>query len=167
MGVHQRWPLRRLAAWVGIEGKDALGFHAEAAPLFRDDDAVAGVARVVADLDGLVDAVAGGAFGEEGDVLRAVVGDARDAVAEEQDVGRGADAFVAVVGAGVHNAAVGDAAVEGEVLAAAALKLDGGWTAAADVEPDATARGSDARGDASNEAGMLPDHYVDLLDDVR
>jgi hypothetical protein len=48
-----------------VEGEEALGFHAEAAPVFGDDDAVAGVAGVVSDLDGLVDAVAGGAFGEE------------------------------------------------------------------------------------------------------
>ena len=48
-----------------LEWEHALGAHAEAAPAFGDDDAVAGVAGVVADLDGLVDAEAGGVFGEE------------------------------------------------------------------------------------------------------
>ena len=121
--------LLALAAWIGVEGKDALGFHAEAAPRFGDDDAVSGVAGVVADLDGLVNAVAGGAFGQQRDVLGAVVGDAGDAVAVEQKVRCGAGAFSAVEGARVDNAAVGDASVESEVLAAAATYIiRRGWT---------------------------------------
>ena len=140
-----------------VEGEDALGFHAEAAPIFGDDDAVSGVAGVVADLDGLVDAVAGSAFGEKGDVLRAVVGDAGDAVAVEQEVGRGTDAFGAVVGAGVDDAAVGDAAVEGEVLTSAAFELDGRGATAADVKPGGTARSGDARGDSGGDARVRRD----------
>ena len=147
-----------------MKGQHALGFHAEAAPVFGDDHAVAGVARIVADLDRLVDAVAGGALGEERDILRAVVGNPGDAVAVKQQVGRDAVALFAVVGAGVDDAAVGDAAVEGEVLAAAAFQLDGGRAAAADVKPGGTACGGDARDDAGGNARVRRD--AGLLEQV-
>jgi len=73
----------------------------EAGPGFRNQDAVAGVPRVVAELDGLIDAVAEDEVGEFGDVLGAVVGDAGEAVAVEEYVGCGGDAVFAVKAARV------------------------------------------------------------------
>ena len=140
-----------------FEGQDALGLHAEAAPGLADDDAVAGVAGVVLDLDGLVDAEAGGAIGDGGDVLAAVVGDAGDAVAVHEQLGGGAGAFFAVEGAGVDDAAVGDAALRGEVFAAAAFELGGGRTAAASDQPGDDACDDEACGDTGGEARMRED----------
>ena len=64
-----------------------VGVQAEAAPGFGDDDAVAGVVGVVADLDGEIDADVADEFGEQGDVLGALVGDAGDAVGVDEDGG--------------------------------------------------------------------------------
>jgi hypothetical protein len=61
--------------------------EAEAVPGFGDYDAVAGVARVEADLDGEVDADLADEVGERGDVLGALVGDSGDLVAVEEDGG--------------------------------------------------------------------------------
>jgi hypothetical protein len=98
---------------------------AQAAPGFSDYDAVAGVAGVEADLDGKVDADLTYVLGEVGDVLGALVGDAGDAIAIEEHGGGG--------GGGVRrgwdeplgfgDAAVGDAADVGEVVAAQVFAL--------------------------------------------
>ena len=61
--------------------------------------------------------------GKPRDVLGAVVGDAGEAVAVDEDFGRGVHALIAGKRAGVEDETVGDAAVGGEVLAAAALQL--------------------------------------------
>ena len=61
--------------------------EAQAVPGFGDYDAVAGVARVEADLDGEVDAELADEVGEWGDVLGGLVGDAGDLVAVEEDGG--------------------------------------------------------------------------------
>lgn len=106
----------KVKCWVG-----GWLFLPEAGPALGDEDAVAGVARVVADLGGLVDAEAEDEVGEERDVLRAVVGDAGEAVGVVEDVWGGRGAVFAVEGAGVGDDAVGDAAGGGEALAAAAL----------------------------------------------
>ena len=59
--------------------------EAEAVPGFGDYDAVSGVAWVEADLDGEVDTDLADEVGERGDVLGALVGDAGDLVAVEED----------------------------------------------------------------------------------
>ena len=61
--------------------------EAQAVPGFGYYDAVAGVAGVEADLDGEVDADLADEVGEWGDVLGALVGDAGDLVAVEEDGG--------------------------------------------------------------------------------
>src|ERR1700679_1970155 len=76
----------------GLGAVVAVGVQPEAGPGFGNDDAVAGVARVVAHLYGLVDAEAEDLVGKGGDVLRAVVDEARDGVAVDEDFGGGGDA---------------------------------------------------------------------------
>ena len=127
----------------------------EAAPGFGDEDAVAGVAGVVADLDGLVDAVAEDAVGQERDVLGAVVGDSGETVAVEKNLWSGGDAVFAVEGTGVYEVAVGDAADGGDVFAAATLQLFGGRAAGADDEVGGCASDDDAGSDAAEDAGIV------------
>ena len=127
----------------------------EAGPGFRDQDAVAGVAGVVANLDRLVDAVAEDEVGQAGDVLGAVVGDAGEAVAVEEDLGSGGDAVFAVEAAGVDEVTVGEAAGEGEVLAAAALQLFRSGTVGADDPHDGACEDDDSCGEAANDAGIV------------
>ena len=67
--------------------------ESEAAPGFGYDDAVGGVVKVVADLDGQVGADVADVVGEGGDVLGALVGDAGDAVVVDDDVGGGGSFF--------------------------------------------------------------------------
>ena len=140
------------------------GFEAEAAPGFGDDDAVAGVVGGVADLDGEVGADVVDEFGEGGDVLGALVGDAGDAVVVDDDVGGGGGFFgcgwggiglcVGLRDEGVHDGAVGDAAGAGEEFAALAFELFfGGFVAREEVDGGAcrggyggAGRGDDSRG---------------------
>ncbi len=124
----------------------------EAGPGFGDNDAVAGVAGVVAELDGLVDAEAKDLLGQVANVLGAVVRDAGKAVAVDEDVGGGGDAIFAGEGAGVEDDAVGDAAGAGEVFTAAALDLVGVGTAQVDDEPDTGHKDDNAHGDAGEKA---------------
>ncbi len=100
----------------------------------------------------MVDAEAEDLIGEMADVLGAVVGDAGEAVAVDEDVGCWGDAVVAGEGAGVEDDAVGDAACAGEVFAAAALDLVGVWAAEVEDEPDEADEDYDAYGDAGEEA---------------
>jgi hypothetical protein len=144
----------KLVDGVGWEGGGALA-EPEAGPGLGDQDAVAGVTGVVAELDGLVDAVTEDEFGELGDVLRAVVGDAGKAVAVEEDVGRGGNAVFAVEAARIDEVAVGDAADEGEIFAAAAFELVRRGTAGADVVNGASGKDEDACGDAAENPGVL------------
>jgi len=115
------------------------------------------VARVVADGNGLVEAISADLLGEHGDILRAVVDDAGEAIAVDEDFGGGVEAVFAGEGAGVEDEAVGDAAVDGEVLAAAALKLFGRGPARDDEPPDSADEQDDAGGDGSGDAGVMPD----------
>ena len=108
----------------GGSGRGAGGVFvvdAEAGPGFGDDDGVAGVAGVEADLHGEVDADVADVFGEGADVLGALVGDAGDAVAVDEGIGDGVGGVVGPAGLG--DAAVDDAAGGGEVFAALALEL--------------------------------------------
>ena len=127
----------------------------EAGPGFGDEDAIAGVAGVVADLDGLVDAVAADAVREAGDVLGAVVGDAGEAVAVEEDFGGGGNAVFAVEGAGIDEVAVRDAADGCEAFAAAAFDFFRGGAARADDEPASGSEDEGTCGDAAYEAGIM------------
>jgi hypothetical protein len=124
----------------------------EARPALGDDDAVARVAGVVAKLHGLVDAEAEDLVGQRANVLRAVVGDAGEAVAVDEDVGRWRDAVIPGEGAGVEDDAVGDATGEGEMLAAAALDLFWRRSAQIDDEPDQPRDEDNSSGDAGEEA---------------
>ena len=126
----------------------------EAAPGFGDQYAVAGIADVVPDLDGLVEAIPEDVVGKARDVLGAVVGDAGEAVAVEKDFGAGGDAVFAVEGAGVDEMAIGDAAGEGELLAAAALELFCSGAAGADEPVGGGCCDDDTGGDAADEAGV-------------
>ncbi len=98
--------------------------EAEAAPGVGYDDAVAGVVEVVADLDGQVGADVADVFGEGGDVLGALVGDAGDAVVVDEEAW-GVGGVVRLEGC-VGDGAVGDAAHGSEAVAALALDLFGG-----------------------------------------
>jgi hypothetical protein len=142
--------------FAGRQGRECTGdlvaVLPEAGPALGDDNAVAGVARVVAKLNGLVDAEAEDLVGQEADVLCAVVGDACEAVAVDEHVGGWGDAVVAGDGAGVEDEAVGDAAVEGKVLAATALDLFGRGAAQADDEIDERRDKDNSSGDAAEEA---------------
>ncbi len=82
----------------------------EARPLVGDEDAVAGVAGVVSDLDRLVEPEAEHEVGECRDILRAVVRHAGDAIAVQQYLGCGGRAVFPGERAGVEDDAVGDAA---------------------------------------------------------
>lgn len=94
---------------------------AEAGPRFGDDDGVAGVAGIKADLDGKVNADVADVLGERANVLGAFVGDAGDAIAVDEGVGGGVFGFAGPVGLG--DAAIDDATGGGEVVAAFALEL--------------------------------------------
>ena len=61
--------------------------EAQAVPGFGDYEAISRVAGVEADQDGEVDADLADEVGERGDVLGALVGDAGDLVAVEEDGG--------------------------------------------------------------------------------
>ena len=102
--------------WMGVVRGEA-----DAAPGFGYDDAVGGVVKVVADLDGKVGSDITDVFGECGDVLGALVGDAGDAVVVDEQ----ARSVGGVVGRGgcVGDGAVGDAAHGGELVAALTLEL--------------------------------------------
>ena len=129
----------------------------EAGPGFADQDAVAGVAGVVAQGDGLVEAESADLVGEHGDILRAVVGDSSEAVAVDEDLRGGIEAFIAREGTGVHDEAVGDAAEAGKVLASSSLQLFGGGAVRDDEPPDAGGQQDDGNGDGSSDAGVVPD----------
>ncbi len=154
------WLILVIGAWVVVLG--GVGGHAEAAPVFGDDDAVAGVARVEADLDGEVDAHLMDEVGEGGYVLGALIGDAGDLVTVEQHGGSVAGERGVRLGAGVGarvevgrggpasvgDAAVGDTSGEGELVAAETFALfGGGSTADIDVGSGGT-NGNDAGSDA-------------------
>jgi len=133
---------------------------AEAAPGLSDDDAVAGIVGVVADLDGKVDAKVADVLGEGGDVLGALVPYTGDAVLILKDAGRWLDgddvrrwrlvasaAAGALVECGVDEGGVGDAAAAGEKLAALALDLVGiGFAVEIEVQRDARSGGHAERG---------------------
>lgn len=139
------------------------GSEAQAAPTFGDDDAVGGVAGVEADLDGKVHADVTDVLFEGADVLGALVGDAGDDVAIDEDCGyvrrRGVAGGDEPLGLG--DAAVGDAAGEGEEVAAGAFDLvGGGLSAGEDVAGDAggdrdsEAHGQDVPGGPEEERQM-------------
>ncbi len=117
----------------------------EAVPGFGDDDGVGGVLAVVADLDGVVEAEIFDERGEGGDVLRALVGDAGDAVTVDEG------ARLGFGGGDVDEGAVDDAAEGGETLAAALLALQGGGAALEeDDDDDGGDRGDDGCGDGAD-----------------
>jgi hypothetical protein len=62
-----------------------VGVQAKTAPGFGDDDAVAGVMGVVANLDGQIDANVADVFGEQGNILGALIGDPRNPVGVDED----------------------------------------------------------------------------------
>ena len=130
-------------------------FEPEAAPGFGDQDAVAGVADVVANLDGLVDAIAANKIGELRNVLGAVVGHSGETVAVEKDVRGRRDAVFAVEGAGVDEMAIGDAADEGEMFAATALQFLSSGALRADEPVNCRRRDNDTSRDAADKAGIL------------
>jgi hypothetical protein len=125
--------------------------QAEAAPRLGDDDAVAGIAGIEADLDGEVDADVANVIAEGGYVLGALVGYSGYAIAIDEDTGgRG----WAVSGGirqpvGFSDAAVRDAADPGEVVAASAFDLRwGGSAASEEISGDASdGRRAEADGD--------------------
>ena len=120
------------------------GAEAETAPGLGDYDAVGWVAGVEADLDGEIDADVADEVGQGSDVLGALVGDAGDEVAVDENAG-GGEWRVGADGSwpfGVGDAAVGDAAGEGEVVAAGVLDLFRSEALAGEV----IARGSRSNG---------------------
>jgi len=127
----------------------------EAGPGLGNEDAVAGVARVVPDLDGLIEAEAADAVGEAGDVLRAVIGDPCEAVVVEEDVRGGGDAVFAVERAGVDEIAVRDASGESDVFAATALEFFRGGAARADQPPDCDEEEDNADTEGGDDAGVI------------
>ena len=119
-------------------GGDGAGSEAEAAPVFRDNDAVFRAVDVVADGAGKAEAkiLRLNVVAEGGDVLGAFVGDAADFVLVEDEVD-----FLKVRGAGgvevgdggfrnIENVSVDDAAGADQLNAAFALDFLGGGTAA-------------------------------------
>lgn len=129
---------------------------AKAGPGLAHDQAVAGVVGVVAHLDGLVQAEAADTVAKHGDILGAVVDDATEAIAEEEDFGLFGEAFVAAEVAGVEQKAVGDAAARGEELAAAAFDLFGRGAMQADVKPKAEADQQERSSHGSGDTGIDP-----------
>ncbi len=127
----------------------------EAGPCFRDDDAITGVAWVVAELDGLIDTKTEDAVGEMADILGAVVRDTGQAVAVDKNVGGGRDAVVAGEGTGVEDDAIGDATGKCEVFAAAPLDLVGRGAAQVDDEDDEGDKDNNACGDTAEKAGVV------------
>ena len=85
------------------------GIETKAAPRLGYDDAVAGIAGIEADLDGQVDADVADVIAERGDVLSALVGDAGDAIAIDEDAGGGGG--WALGGGVAEPVGLGDAAV--------------------------------------------------------
>jgi hypothetical protein len=61
----------------------------EAGPVIGDENTVARIARVITDLDGLIETEAKDEVRKRGDILSAVVCDACDAIAVEKDLGCG------------------------------------------------------------------------------
>lgn len=114
--------------------------ESKSAPGFCDDDAVAGVAGVEADLDGQVDADVADIVWQEGDVLGALVGNAADAIAVHEDAGgggRGVGGYVCDP-LGFGDAAIGDATDPCDVVAAGTLYLGcAGLAAGEEVGSDA------------------------------
>jgi hypothetical protein len=109
------------------------GVQSEAAPGLGDDDAVGGIVRIVADLNGQVNAEAADVIGQSGDDLTALVGDAGDAVVVDDDLRRGRRLFV--VRRHVGDASVGDAATVGKEIATMALELFGSRSGAFEKVP--------------------------------
>ena len=101
-----------------------LGGETEATPGFSYDDAVGWVVQVIADLDGQVGADVANVFGEGGDVLGTLIGDACDAVIVDEKV-RSVGGVIGG-GVGIGNGAVGYAAPDGELFATRAFNLFGG-----------------------------------------
>lgn len=160
---------RLLAGWVGgsvITG--CRGVEAEAAPGFGDDDAVAGVAGVEADLDGEIDADVADVVRQQADVLGTLVGDARDAVAVGEDAGRGGWA----VGGGVReplsfgDAAVGNAADLGEVVSAGLLDLCGCGSSAGEEPCGDACDGGSAEAE-SDEIPRVTEQERQMIWDMR
>jgi len=127
----------------------------QARPCFADQDAVAWVARVVTERDGLVQTVATDLVGEHGDILRAVVGEAGDAVAIDEDLRGGIERFFVREGAGVLDEAIRNAAVKREVLAAPALQLFRGGSARDYESPKGDGRDNDSNSTPGGDAGVL------------
>jgi len=136
---------------------------AKTAPGLGDDDAVAGVLGVVANLDGQVDAEMADVLGEASDILKAFVADTGDFVLITQDIGRGVfdaeiarfglGAAVGTIEAGVDQGGVGDASLGGEELATLTFDLFRGRAAVVeDVRGDADG-GDQAKGDRANLVG--------------
>ena len=106
-----------LTGWTG----SMLVIDTEARPGLSDDDRIAGVAGVKADLDRKIDADVANVFGERANVLGALIGNAGDAIAVDEGVGCGIFGFVSP--ARLRDAAINDAAGCGKVVAALALDL--------------------------------------------
>jgi hypothetical protein len=133
---------------------------AEPAPGLSDDDTVAGVFGVVADLDGKVDAEMADVLGEAGYILEALVAYAGDFVLITQDIrwrvfegeARGFGVGAAVE-TGVDQGGVGDTAAGGEELSALTFELlCAGAAVVEDVGDDADG-GDHAKGDCANLVG--------------
>jgi hypothetical protein len=136
---------------------------AKTAPGFGDDDAVAGVLGVVADLDGEIHAEMADVFGEAGYVLQALVAYAGNFVLIAKDIWRGIfyaeiagfdfRAAVGPIEAGVDEGGIGDPSLSGEKLTALTFDLFRGRAAVVeDVRGDADG-GDHAKGDCANLVG--------------
>lgn len=145
-GTGDVWP--RVCSGGGIV-KCGRTVEAEAGPGVGDDDAVAWVAGVETDLNGEIDADVADEVGKGVDVLSALIGDAGDDVAVDEDFGQ-VDGIGGVVGRmvgaeGVGDAAVGDAAGGGDGVAAELLDLVwGGSAAGEEIDGGADSSGNDA-----------------------
>ena len=133
----------------------------ETGPGLADQDAVAGVAGVIAEGDGLVKAVAADLIWEHGDVLRAVVDDAGEAIAVDEDFRSGVEALFTSEVAGVEDEAVSDAAVGGEVLPPPPLQLFSRRPARDDESPKGDGRNDDNNCAAGGDAGVDSDGVPD------
>ena len=127
----QVWLLFMLEVWV---------VKADAIPVLGHDNAVAGVTRIVADLDGKVNAQVADVVGEARNILGALVRDPGDAVAVDEHVRReqivwrnvegAADAVILRAAIDADDAAIDDAASNGEGGAALEFNLLGRFTLA-------------------------------------
>lgn len=94
---------------------------AQAAPGLSHDDAVLRVMKIVANLNGEIDADIADVFCEGADVLSALVADTGDAVVVDEHAGSAG--WIIRFAGSIGDGAVGDAAHGGEKVAALALHL--------------------------------------------